>query len=80
MPGWLGMAAPVGTFKPTVRDGRIYARGASDDKGQFISHVNAFDAYMANGDGCPVNIKFLIEGEEEIGSPSLDGFIRKNRR
>ncbi len=62
-------------FQPTVRDGRLYARGACDDKGQFIIHVNAFEAYLKTGGSCPVNLKFLIEGEEEIGSPNLEPFI-----
>src|ERR1700675_3593175 len=62
-------------FEPTVRDGRLYARGACDDKGQFIIHVNAFEAYLKTGGSCPVNVKFLIEGEEEIGSPNLEPFI-----
>jgi acetylornithine deacetylase/succinyl-diaminopimelate desuccinylase-like protein len=66
-------------FKPTVRDGKLFARGASDDKGQVIIHVNALEAHLANG-GCPVNVKFLIEGEEEIGSPNLDAFIAKNKK
>ncbi len=66
-------------FTPTVRDGKLFARGASDDKGQVIVHVNALEAHLRNG-GCPVNVKFLIEGEEEIGSPNLDGFIAKNKR
>ncbi len=62
-------------FQPTIRDGRLYARGACDDKGQFIIHVNAFEAYLKAGGSCPVNLKFLIEGEEEIGSPNLEPFI-----
>ena len=62
-------------FQPTVRDGRLYARGACDDKGQFIIHVNALEAYLKTGGTCPVNVKFLIEGEEEIGSPNLEPFI-----
>jgi acetylornithine deacetylase/succinyl-diaminopimelate desuccinylase-like protein len=62
-------------FQPTVRDGRLYARGACDDKGQFIIHVNAFEAYLQTAGTCPVNVKFLIEGEEEIGSPNLEPFI-----
>ena len=66
-------------FTPTVRGGKLFARGASDDKGQVIVHVNALEAHLKNG-GCPVNVKFLIEGEEEIGSPNLDGFIAKNKK
>lgn len=66
-------------FDPTVRKGKIFARGASDDKGQLITHVNALGAYMAATGECPVNIKFLIEGEEEIGSPNLETFIKQNR-
>jgi acetylornithine deacetylase/succinyl-diaminopimelate desuccinylase-like protein len=66
-------------FTPTVRGGKLFARGASDDKGQVIVHVNALEAHLKNG-GCPVNVKFLIEGEEEIGSPNLDDFIVKNKK
>ncbi len=66
-------------FEPTIRDQKVYARGASDDKGQFITHVNALEAHLTTGGTCPVNVKFLIEGEEEIGSPNLEGFIRKNK-
>jgi acetylornithine deacetylase/succinyl-diaminopimelate desuccinylase-like protein len=67
-------------FEPTVRNGRIYARGASDNKGQFLAHINAFGAHMAEAGRCPVNVKFLIEGEEEIGSIHLDRFIADNRK
>lgn len=68
-------------FEPVVRDGRIHARGASDDKGQFIVHVNALEAYLRHGGSCPVNVKFLIEGEEEVGSANLEPFLEqwKNR-
>ncbi len=65
-------------FEPTVRDGRIYARGAADDKGQFVIHVNALEAHLRASGTCPVNVKFLIEGEEEIGSPDLEPFIREH--
>lgn len=66
-------------FEPTIRDGKVYARGASDDKGQVIVHVNALEAHLADGGRCPVNVKFVIEGEEEIGSDSLEPFIRNNK-
>ncbi len=62
-------------FEPTVADGRIYARGASDDKGQFIIHINALEAHLKTHGTCPVNVKFVIEGEEEIGSSNLEDFI-----
>lgn len=62
-------------FEPTVRDGNIYARGASDDKGQSFTHVKAVESYLASGEPFPVNIKFIFEGEEEIGSPHLVPFI-----
>ena len=65
-------------FVPTVQDGKIYARGASDDKGQVLIHVNALEAHLANG-RCPINMKFLIAGEAEIGSPSLDAFLEENK-
>ncbi len=67
-------------FEPVVRDGRIYARGASDNKGQFLPHIDAFEAHLRVGGGCPVNVKFLIEGEEEIGSPGLPSFVAANAR
>jgi acetylornithine deacetylase/succinyl-diaminopimelate desuccinylase-like protein len=66
-------------FEPTIRDGRIYARGACDDKGQFIIHVNAFEAHLKTSGTCPVNVKFLIEGEEEIGSGNLEPFIAAHK-
>jgi acetylornithine deacetylase/succinyl-diaminopimelate desuccinylase-like protein len=67
-------------FEPTIKNGRIYARGASDDKGQFLIHVNALEAHLATNGTCPVNIKYLLEGEEEIGSPSLEGFLKANKK
>ena len=65
-------------FEPTVRDGKIYARGACDDKGQFYMHVKAFEVMMQNG-GLPCNIKFMIEGEEEVGSSNLGIFVKANK-
>ncbi len=67
-------------FEPTVRDGRIYARGAADDKGQFLIHVNALEAHLESSGTCPVNVKFVIEGEEEIGSEHLTPFVDANRK
>lgn len=66
-------------FEPTVRNGRIYARGASDDKGQFLIHVNALEAHLRASGMCPINVKFVIEGEEEIGSEHLAPFLRANK-
>jgi acetylornithine deacetylase/succinyl-diaminopimelate desuccinylase-like protein len=66
-------------FEPTVKDGRVYARGASDDKGQSFTHIKAIESYIKTGTELPVNVKFILEGEEEIGSPNLVPFIRKNR-
>lgn len=65
-------------FEPQVRDGKIYARGACDDKGQMYMHVKAFEAMMQNG-GMPCNVKFMFEGEEESGSVSLPGFVEANK-
>ena len=62
-------------FEPVVRDGRIWGRGADDDKGQLWMHAKAFEAMCATGT-LPCNVKFMLEGEEEIGSPSLYGFCR----
>lgn len=66
-------------FEPVERDGRIYARGSTDDKGQAFAQVKAAEALLANGGKPPVNLKYLIEGEEEIGTPHLGAFIAENR-
>jgi acetylornithine deacetylase/succinyl-diaminopimelate desuccinylase-like protein len=66
-------------FEATVRDGEIYARGAADDKGQVFMHFKAIEAHLKNGGTLPVNIKLVIEGEEEVGSVNLDNFIRANK-
>jgi len=65
-------------FEPTVRDGKIYARGACDDKGQFYMHVKAFELMMGTNT-LPCNIKFMIEGEEEVGSSNLGIFVSQNK-
>jgi len=62
-------------FEPDVRDGRLYARGAVDDKGQMYMHVKAVEAILLARGELPVNVKFLLEGEEELGSEHLDAFI-----
>ncbi len=66
-------------FEPVEKDGKIYARGATDDKGQLFVHVKALESYLESNGGAPVNVKFLIEGEEEISSPNLAPFIKKNQ-
>lgn len=65
-------------FEPTIRDGKIFARGACDDKGQFYMHVKAFELMMQTGT-LPCNIKFMIEGEEEVGSNNLGIFVNQNK-
>jgi acetylornithine deacetylase/succinyl-diaminopimelate desuccinylase-like protein len=65
-------------FEPVIRDGKIYARGATDDKGQVFLHVKAIEAIYKTEGKLPINIKLLIEGEEEIGSPNLAPFVREN--
>lgn len=65
-------------FEPTVREGKIFARGACDDKGQMYMHVKAFELMQQTG-GLPCNIKFMIEGEEEVGSENLGIFVKANR-
>ncbi len=65
-------------FEPTIRDGKIYARGACDDKGQFYMHVKAFE-YMLSQNDLPTNVKFMIEGEEEVGSSNLEIFVKENK-
>jgi acetylornithine deacetylase/succinyl-diaminopimelate desuccinylase-like protein len=65
-------------FEPEIRDGKIFARGADDDKGQAFMHAKAFE-FMVKTDQLPCNVKFMIEGEEEIGSPSLGKFCEKHK-
>ena len=67
-------------FEPTVRNGKIYARGATDDKGQMYTHVKSVEAYLKTNGKLPVNVKFIIEGEEEIGSNSLHEFVKRNSK
>lgn len=66
-------------FEATIRDGNLFARGAADDKGQVFIHLKAIEAYMKNGGNLPVNIKLLIEGEEEVGSANLDSFVKEHK-
>ena len=66
-------------FEATVRDGEIYARGAADDKGQVFMHLKALQAHLATRSSLPVNVKVIIEGEEEVGSANLDQFVRDHR-
>jgi acetylornithine deacetylase/succinyl-diaminopimelate desuccinylase-like protein len=65
-------------FEPVIKEGRIYARGASDNKGQILSHLLGVRHALAAGD-LPVNLVFLVEGEEEVGSPHLRGFVERYR-
>ncbi|CAN5123870.1 MAG: dipeptidase [Gemmatimonadetes bacterium] len=65
-------------FEGTVRDGRIYARGSADDKGQVFAHWKAWEAHFAANGRLPCNVKVLLEGEEEIGSPNLEPYIADN--
>ena len=67
-------------FEPVVKDGKIWARGANDNKGQNFVHVKSVEAYMKTKGKLPVNVKFLIEGEEEIGSNNLETFLKKNKK
>ncbi len=66
-------------FEPSVRDGRIYARGATDDKGPVLVPLKVADAFLQQEGALPLNVRFLIEGEEEIGSPSLARFLEEHR-
>lgn len=66
-------------FEPTLRDGSIFARGSADDKGQVLTHMLAAEAWMKTAGKLPIRVKFLIEGEEEIGSPNLDDIIHRHR-
>lgn len=64
-------------FEPVIKDGKIYARGSADDKGQMYMHIKAFEMMMATNT-LPCNIKFMIEGEEEVGSSNLEFFVKAN--
>src|SRR5712675_3136268 len=65
-------------FEPTLRDGNLYARGSADDKGQMYMHIKAVEALRAVNGKLPVNLKFLIEGEEEIGGESIAKYVAEN--
>lgn len=65
-------------FEPVEKDGKIYARGATDDKGQLFIHVKALESYLKTAGRAPINVKFLLEGEEEVSSPNLVPFIKEN--
>src|SRR5437588_270559 len=67
-------------FEATVRDGEIYARGSADDKGQVFMHFKAVEAHLKQSGRLPVNMKFILEGEEEVGSVNLDDFVRAHKR
>jgi acetylornithine deacetylase/succinyl-diaminopimelate desuccinylase-like protein len=66
-------------FTPTLKGDNLYARGASDDKGQLFVHVKAIESYLKTVGSLPVNVKCIFEGEEEIGSPHLESFIARNK-
>ncbi|WP_414657197.1 dipeptidase [Deinococcus sp. VB343] len=65
-------------FEPTIRDGRIYARGSTDDKGQAYAHIKGVELLLSQGE-LPVNVKFFLEGEEEIGSPSIKPYLEAHK-
>ena len=67
-----------GPFEPVIKDGKVFARGSADDKGQFYMHVKAMEI-MHKTNSMETNIKFLIEGEEEVGSPNLARFVADNK-
>jgi acetylornithine deacetylase/succinyl-diaminopimelate desuccinylase-like protein len=66
-------------FEATVRDGEIYARGSADDKGQVFMHFKAIEAHLKQNGKLPVNIRVILEGEEEVGSANLDNFIKAHK-
>ena len=67
-------------FEPTIRSNKIFARGATDDKGQAFMHIKSIEAYLKTLGKLPVNVKLIIEGEEEVGSSSLEQFIKENKK
>jgi acetylornithine deacetylase/succinyl-diaminopimelate desuccinylase-like protein len=66
-------------FEPTIRDGRLFARGIADNKGQHFAQILAIESWLAVSGGLPCNIVFLLEGEEEVGSPHIADFVREHR-
>lgn len=62
-------------FVPTEREGKLYCRGVSDNKANFIARINAIEYYLGQEGGLPCNVKFLLEGEEEIGSPHIEAYL-----
>ena len=67
-------------FEPTIREGNLYARGETDDKGQMLTHLKSTEAWIETAGKLPLQLKFLIEGEEEVGSANLEKFIRENKQ
>ena len=67
-----------GPFDPVIKDGKVFARGSADDKGQFYMHIKALET-LVKTNSMTTNIKFLIEGEEEVGSPNLGKFVAANK-
>ena len=66
-------------FEPVIKDGKIYARGATDDKGQLFIHIKALEAYLKTSGAAPVNVKILLEGEEETSSPNLVPWVKEHK-
>jgi succinyl-diaminopimelate desuccinylase len=66
-------------FDPLIKDGFMYARGATDDKGQLMTHIKAVEAYLATGTKLPINVKFIFEGEEESAAENLAEFVKENK-
>lgn len=66
-------------FEPVIKDGKIYARGSTDDKGQFLIHFEAIEAFLKTTGKLPINVKVILEGEEEIGSANLEPFLKENK-
>ena len=67
-------------FEPQVRDGKLFARGATDDKGQLFTHLKSIEAWTKIHGSLPVNVKVLIEGEEEVGGVNLDHFLETHKQ
>ncbi|HML84018.1 MAG TPA: M20/M25/M40 family metallo-hydrolase, partial [Bacteroidales bacterium] len=65
-------------FEPVIKDGKIWGRGSDDDKGQGFMHAKAFELLLKSGN-LPVNVKFMIEGEEEIGSPNMGAWCEQHK-